>query len=294
VHKVFYYDNEKDTSVWEDVWSSRTIKYELEACGMEIGPKVMFLSHIPKNSRVLDAGCGFGKWVVYLFKRGYDIIGIDNNELAISKLKAHNPELKVELGDILNLNYPDNYYDAYISMGVIEHFEEGPLPALKEAYRVLKPQGLIFVSTPTVSIIRKILLQPTQNYASHFPRFFHIFKSIWNYFNKIETPMIKKKIPPRKHRRFYHFLEYRFTISELKDFLKKANFEVIQTVHHDFSGSKDHAIGLVSDFPFLGARNSVNFKLNFIGKLISRILNYISPWLASASVLCVGKSLKKQ
>ena len=97
----------------------------------------------------------------------------------------------------------------------------------------------------------------------------------------------------KKRKRYYHFLEYRFTIKELQTFIRNAKFEVIQTIPHDFPGSKDHAIGLAVDFPFLKDPYGYNFKLNRIGKLISRILNYISPWIACASVLCVGRSLKE-
>ena len=51
-------------------------------------------------------------------------------------------------GDILDLKYPDAHFDAYISQGVIEHFEEGPQQALNEAWRVLKPDGLAFITVP--------------------------------------------------------------------------------------------------------------------------------------------------
>ena len=97
-----------------------------------------------------------------------------------------------------------------------------------------------------------------------------------------------------KTKKYYHFEEYRFSIKELQDFLNKSNFEVIQTVPHDFHGSNDHAIGLGVDFPFLRALYSVNFKLNPFGKLLSRILEKISPWISCASVLCVGRALKEE
>ena len=99
---------------------------------------------------------------------------------------------------------------------------------------------------------------------------------------------------PRKKKLYRHFVEYRYSIKELHSFLKLSNFKVIQTVPHDFHDSKNHAIGLGVDFPFLKEPYSINFKLNFIGRILSRILDGISPWIACASVLCVGKSLKKQ
>ncbi|MFX0025472.1 MAG: class I SAM-dependent methyltransferase [Candidatus Hermodarchaeota archaeon] len=293
MRKLFYFNNNPKCTIWNGMWSSRTIEQELEACKIETAPRVLFLNYLPKEGKIIDAGCGFGKWVIFLSERGYEVIGVDNNNLAITKLKQFRSSLKVEIGDILKLNYPDNFFDAYISMGVIEHFEDGPLIALEEAYRVLKPNGLIFVSTPTVNIIRKIFIQSFLNIIN---RFYYFFTKFFNFLNKNNLLDRKFKIgknEKRERNKYYHFIEYRFTSEELQSYLKKSNFKVIKTVPHDFHDSKNHAIGLGVDFPFLKAINSVNFELNFIGKMISRMLDWISPWIACASVLCVGKSLKK-
>lgn len=294
MRKLFYFDHNPRSTLWDDMWTSRTIEQEIAATQIETAPRVMFLHYIPKNGKIIDGGCGFGKWVIFLNNLGYNIVGVDNNELSIQKLKEYNNSLKVELGNILKLNYPDNFFDAYISMGVVEHFEEGPLQALNEAYRILKPNGLIFLSTPTVNILRQIIIQPVQNIIN---RLHGIIKKLLSYLaeSKEETEMFELDRSGRgKTKKYYHFEEYRFSIKEIQFFLKKSNFEVIQTVPHDFHGSKDHAIGLSVDFPFLRALYSVNFKLNPFGKLISRILEKISPWIACASVLCVAKALKKE
>ena len=136
MQKEFYFDSRPHSDLWDSMWTARTIEQELEACDLETPARDLFLACIPKKGRVIDGGCGFAKWVIYLKRLGYDIVGIDNNELAISRLKDYDSSLQVELGDILNIHYPDNSFDAYISMGVVEHFEEGPLPALKEDRRV--------------------------------------------------------------------------------------------------------------------------------------------------------------
>lgn len=303
MQKEFYFDDRPQIELWDNMWTARTIEQELEACDLETPARDAFLSYIPKGGRIIDGGCGFGKWVIYLKKLGYDIIGIDNNEQAISKLKDYDRSLHVELGDILHINYPNSSFDAYISMGVVEHFEDGPLPALREAHRVLKPNGLIFVSVPTVNIMRTFVRRPCKIIINAFPMSFITLKSNWRKSKRgaflASTGIVKDILPERvlrillrRQQRYYHFLEYRYSVSEVENFLKQSGFEVIKTMPHDLYGAKGHGAGLMVDFPFLAASNGANFKLNSVGRIISRTLNSISPWVACSSVLCVARVSK--
>lgn len=305
MQKEFYYDYNPECKIWDGMWKIRTIEQELEACEIESPPRELFLEYLSKKDKIVDAGCGFAKWVIYLHRRAYNIVGIDNNELALSKLKAFDSTLQVEMGDILNIKYPDNYFDAYISMGVVEHFEQGPQAPLNEAYRLLKPGGLIFVSVPTVNVIRNIIRRPLRNIMNSFPISFTALKKGWSkskskaIFDAIVS-LIPEKVKVileervKKRKLYYHFTEYRYTRYELENFLKKTGFEVIKTIPHDFYDSKDHAIGLSVDFPYMmDPKCRVNFRLNPVGKLISRIMDGISPWIACASVICVARTLKK-
>jgi SAM-dependent methyltransferase len=307
LQKEFNYYINPPTSLWDAMWTARTIDDEVEACDLETPARDLFLAFIPKGGRAIDGGCGFAKWVIYLKNLGYDIVGIDNNEIAIARLKEYDSSLQVELGDILNLRYPDSSFDAYISMGVVEHFEGGPLPALKEAHRVLKPGGLIFVSVPTVNILRKIIRRPVRILINFIPRCFMELRDNWSKSrrNAILAPLgtlasimpqrivrLLVRILLRQKDIYYNFLEYRYSKSEVQDFLKQSGFEVIKTVPHDLYGAKGHSAGLTVDFPFLAVRNYVNFRLNPLGTLISQMLLKISPWVACASVLCVGRVIK--
>lgn len=308
MQKEFYFDSQPQIALWDDMWTVRTIEQELQACDLETPARDLFLAYIPKGGRAIDGGCGFGKWVIYLKRLGYDIVGIDNNELAITKLKDYDKSLQVELGDILDIHYPDNSFDAYISMGVVEHFEDGPLPALKEAYRVLKPDGLIFVSVPTENTIRKLVRRPLRNLVNVLPMSFMALRSNWGKSKRMAlfktAGTVAGVLPERiisilvgiflgQKSRHYHFLEYRYSTSEVENFLKKSGFQVIKMVPHDFYGANGHAVGLVGDFPFLAARNGVNFRLNPLGKLTSQMFLKISPWIACSSVLCVARALKR-
>jgi SAM-dependent methyltransferase len=54
------------------------------------------------------------------------------------------------------LDVPDNHYAGYISLGVIEHREEGPEPFLVEAKRVLRPGGVCLISVPFMNPFRRL------------------------------------------------------------------------------------------------------------------------------------------
>jgi len=297
MQKEFYRDGNPQCEIWDKMWASRTIEQELEACELETPPRELFLSYLSKGHKIVEAGCGFAKWVIYLHRRGYDILGIDSNELAISKVKEFDSSLQVEVGDIARTQYPDCHFDAYISMGVVEHFEEGPQAPLKEAFRLLKPDGLIFVSVPTVNILRKFISRPMRTSMNSLI----LINAFWR-----ESPLkaflaaaanllpnrIVEDLPIMKGI-YSHFTEYRYTKEELEKFLIQAGFEVIETRPHDIYDSDDHAVGLWVDFPFFRARKWDNFRLNFLGKYVSRLMDSLSPWIACSSVICVGRARKE-
>jgi 2-polyprenyl-3-methyl-5-hydroxy-6-metoxy-1,4-benzoquinol methylase len=275
------------------MWTKRTIEGELASCEIETPPKDLFQRHLPNGATIIDAGCGFGKWVIYLKQRGHRVVGLDNNELAISKLKRYDPSLEVGMGNILEIQYADNFFDAYISMGVVEHFQEGPAEVLREAHRVLKPGGLIFVSVPTVNVLRMVVSPRVRRAVRGFIGLASVLRSAKGKAQRAAVPGATVNGSSSKRVTYCHFVEYRYTRRELERFVKETGFEVIKTVPHDFYGSGDDAVGLVGDFPFLGARDGVNYRLNVCGKIMSRVLNRISPWIACSSVLCVARSVKQ-
>jgi SAM-dependent methyltransferase len=115
-------------------------------------PKIAKLFKKQRIKRILDLGCGSGRHLVYLAKHGFDVYGIDIAKHGIriakkwlkdEKLKAH-----LKIGDIYRrLPYSDNFFDAIISTQVIHHNKiERIRKLIKEMERVLKPNGLIFIT----------------------------------------------------------------------------------------------------------------------------------------------------
>lgn len=138
---------------WAEVWQKeRDIEELLDRVEKEAFRIKNILLYLRKG-RILEAGCGDGKYVFYLERSGYEVYGIDfvkeviERDKRISEKSGIGNPARFGVMDVCKLQFPDNYFDGYISMGVIEHFQDPRLP-LKEAYRVLRPGGVAFITVP--------------------------------------------------------------------------------------------------------------------------------------------------
>lgn len=93
--------------------------------------------------------------VYCLHHNGYSAFGVDFAGKTIEKINKYFPELKIRKGDVRNLEFENNFFDGYWSLGVIEHFYHGYLDILKEMKRVIKSGGYVFVTFPYISPLRR-------------------------------------------------------------------------------------------------------------------------------------------
>jgi len=144
---------------WDDLWQSTSIQdiYKRAKTGGLGEFEKPFMKYLPENGKILEAGCGTGKYVWALQARGFQIEGIDYAEETIRRIKEVDPELKVRVGDIYAIDCPDDYYFAYISIGVLEHNYDGQMAGLREAYRVLLKGGIALISVPYINWRRRKL-----------------------------------------------------------------------------------------------------------------------------------------
>ncbi len=110
--------------------------------------------HFDRRRRVLDAGCGDGRNLVYFLRHGFSCYGIDRDEDAIRHVRALAgrlapglPEEHFTCGSIESLPWPDAAMDAVISSAVLHFCEDAAQfgRMLTEMWRVLAPGGLLFV-----------------------------------------------------------------------------------------------------------------------------------------------------
>lgn len=99
---------------------------------------------------MLDIGCGVGLWAKEISDRKESIIyGIDILEKNIEIARNFNSGENINYAfvDFLRNEFEDNYFDCVIFLETIEHVES-PIDYLREIFRVLKPEGILIISTP--------------------------------------------------------------------------------------------------------------------------------------------------
>jgi tellurite methyltransferase len=104
---------------------------------------------ITPGMRIFDAGCGYGRNLVYLLRAGYEVFGVDEDPRAIEavrRLAASLPPDNFRLEPIEAMSFEDAFADVVISSAVL-HFarDDQQFDAmLRGTWRVLKPGGLLF------------------------------------------------------------------------------------------------------------------------------------------------------
>ncbi|HEV7586405.1 MAG TPA: class I SAM-dependent methyltransferase [Solirubrobacteraceae bacterium] len=158
---------------YEERW--RSLAPGLEPSDLAI--RLDFLrEHVARGDRVLDVGCGEGRFAAELAAAGASVVGIDVAEEPLRRARELHPQLDVRLvpaGGEWDL--PDARFDVVWAGEVIEHVAD-TAAWLSEVRRVLRSGGRLLVSTPAhgrLAMLR-LALSPAA-LAEHFdPRGEHL------------------------------------------------------------------------------------------------------------------------
>ncbi len=101
--------------------------------------------------RILDAGCGIGRHVIFFSEQGFDVYGIDISDDAIKIanewLSRKRLKSNLKVGNLTSLKFPDEYFDVIISYAVLDHMTLSDFKrSLNEIRRVLTKNGYIFLT----------------------------------------------------------------------------------------------------------------------------------------------------
>jgi ubiquinone/menaquinone biosynthesis C-methylase UbiE len=247
----------QNENVWSNEWGQLTPESEIRMWDF-YGLRQWIAKFTPRYGKCLEAGCGLGRYVFYFSEMGMDIEGVDFSQPTIDYLNdwkvKNNYNVEFKKGNILKLDYKENSLSGYISLGVIEHFIEGPGKALEEAFRVLRPGGIAIISTPSVS--------------------FYIFgQKLKRIIKNAAKMLLFRKIKPET------FYQYWYRPKKLKKFIESSGLKI----------SKCRSADLLFAFCEMGNYSVKNIKEGTFGykysnKFENSILNFIGAQSITISV----------
>jgi len=130
---------------------------EESGLGLSVGETTLFdqllRGRIAPGMRVLDAGCGRGRNLIYMMRAGFDVYGVDADRDVIDavcqmaqQLAPGLPSDHFRVERLPSLSFPDQMFGAVVANAVL-HFaaDETEFEAmLGELWRVLEPDGILF------------------------------------------------------------------------------------------------------------------------------------------------------
>ncbi len=126
--------------------------------------------------KVLDAGCGYGRNLIYFMRSGYEVYGLDQSVKAVSHVQnlakdlSELPADHFKVADLTMIPFDNDSFDLVLSSAVL-HFAKDEThfdTMLKELIRVIKPGGLLFARLASdIGIESKV--QPLGGRRYHLP-----------------------------------------------------------------------------------------------------------------------------
>jgi 2-polyprenyl-3-methyl-5-hydroxy-6-metoxy-1,4-benzoquinol methylase len=126
-----------------------------------------------RASRILDIGCGSGKFVQYLEEKGYEVFGLEPSKALFDTFLHADHFFNLTASQYLKQS-PSDKFDIIIISDVLEHVDD-PLSFLRDVRSMMSPDGILFISTPDT--------------GSSFAR---IAGKNWHYYNKYHLSLFSR------------------------------------------------------------------------------------------------------
>jgi SAM-dependent methyltransferase len=113
--------------------------------------------YVGPPAKILDIGCGNGRFLGYLIKHGFDGYGTELLGNAANRA-AEIPGLKLKVGHLSEVEFGENLFDCVCLWHVFEHLTE-PKETLQIIRRILKPGGYLMMSLPNIASFQSKLFR---------------------------------------------------------------------------------------------------------------------------------------
>jgi SAM-dependent methyltransferase len=139
---IYYDENSKD-------FYDRTINADVQLLHQK------FLSHIPKESRILDAGCGVGRDSKFFLSQGHDVVSFDGS-LKMTKIASN-----LLSKNVLHMLFKDvgfyTEFDAIWANASLLHVPYEKLREIIQAFhKALRPSGILYASFKYGTFMRQV------------------------------------------------------------------------------------------------------------------------------------------
>jgi ubiquinone/menaquinone biosynthesis C-methylase UbiE len=139
-----YFDHE--TSFWNDIYDGADVYSVIHQDRRDLALTWIDELRLTPGARVLEIGCGAGLMAVALAHRNLDVDAVDAAPAMVEVARRNASQagegstLRISVGDVHVLDFPDGTFDLAIALGVISWLV-APAAALGEIARVLRPGG---------------------------------------------------------------------------------------------------------------------------------------------------------
>jgi SAM-dependent methyltransferase len=217
--------------------------------------------------KILESGCGTGRWMAYFEKLRNRSFGVDDSWGPLRMARAHDPNMNLVRANALLTPYKNDSFDAAFSSYVAEHFEEGPETLFREIHRVLKPGGLFFVVVPYNNTFRRFVVNP-------------ILMGFWTLW--------------KWRGRGLGFTEFRYTQGEMEGFLRRTDFDIVNVRPDDFipPWSKGLFCDLCDVGCFVRYEPKPPYEFGPFGRAVSSFIRSFGVWHSCGGVFFVARARK--
>ena len=125
-----------------DFYEQNYQKYHQTTFNIDPAPfLVPLINFLPDSASILDLGCGSGRDILWLKKRGYRVTGFERSP-SLARLARRNSGCEIIEGDFTSFDFSTMSFDGLVSVGSLVHLARDLLvPVLESISKALKPGG---------------------------------------------------------------------------------------------------------------------------------------------------------
>ncbi|MDN5359807.1 MAG: hypothetical protein PWQ84_870 [Thermotogaceae bacterium] len=158
---------------------------------------------------ILDLGCGMGRHCILFAENGFNVTGFDLSEYGLDilnkKAEKNNLTIKAVQGDVVDLPFDDNSFDAILAYHSVYHVNsDGMDNVILNIERVLKPGGEVYITliskktwsfsadSPSVKVVDENVRLKEEQDGNFLPHFYVNYQDILKLFKNFSIIRIRQ------------------------------------------------------------------------------------------------------